>query len=313
MTQMSNSADAALKSYLVQIDETLKTVLESISSNVTAVSSVLAQNGEAAKEVNDNVYAVAVRLKSEQLERFDELKSDIIRTADEVTDECRAYTDTREDAVISAVEADYVAQSDFGTYTSATDATLALHEGEISANAERSETIDSDLQQFKRDAEADFTLTPEAITSMVSDSFISSDELNGESLESFIGSKVTQTASGITDEFYSQLSAVSDEIGSVNDGINGYIDETSAYIRRGELETDVYGIEIGRSDSNIKTRFLNDRISFYQGSVEVAYISDNNLYILRAEILDYLKIGNSTDGYFTFDVSSNGLEVRWSS
>ena len=30
------------------------------------------------------------------------------------------------------------------------------------------------------------------------------------------------------------------------------------------------------------------------------------------EIIDYLKIGNATDGYFTFDVSENGLEVMWS-
>ena len=58
------------------------------------------------------------------------------------------------------------------------------------------------------------------------------------------------------------------------------------------LESGVYGIEIGRSDSNIKARFTNDKLSFMQSGVEVAYISKNNLYITRAEITDYLKIGN---------------------
>ena len=83
------------------------------------------------------------------------------------------------------------------------------------------------------------------------------------------------------------------------------------YIRRGELEEGVYGIEIGRSDSNIKARFTNDRLSFYQGLAEVAYISGSNLYITRAQVLDYLKLGNAAEGFFIFDVTENGLEVTW--
>lgn len=77
------------------------------------------------------------------------------------------------------------------------------------------------------------------------------------------------------------------------------------------MEDGVYGIEIGRSDSNVKARFTNDKLSFYQGVAEVAYISGSALYITNAEIIDYLKIGNSNDGYFLFDTTRNGLEVRW--
>ena len=65
------------------------------------------------------------------------------------------------------------------------------------------------------------------------------------------------------------------------------------------------------SDSNIKARFTNDRLSFYQGASEVAYISGSSLYITNADVLDYLRIGNSSQGYFLFDTTSNGLEVRW--
>ena len=72
-----------------------------------------------------------------------------------------------------------------------------------------------------------------------------------------------------------------------------------------------YGIEIGRSDSNIKARFTNDRLSFYQGLAEVAYISGSNLYITRTQVLDYLKLGNAAEGFFIFDVTENGLEVTW--
>jgi hypothetical protein len=89
------------------------------------------------------------------------------------------------------------------------------------------------------------------------------------------------------------------------------VSDLDVYIRRGELEENVYGIEIGRSDSNIKARFTNDRLSFYQGASEVAYISGSSLYITNADVLDYLRIGNSSQGYFLFDTTSNGLEVRW--
>ena len=85
-----------------------------------------------------------------------------------------------------------------------------------------------------------------------------------------------------------------------------------AYIRRGELSEGVFGIEIGRSDSLIKARFTNDRLTFFQGDCEVAYISGSNLYITRAQVLDCLEIGNENDGFFAFDVTNNGLEVRWS-
>ena len=108
------------------------------------------------------------------------------------------------------------------------------------------------------------------------------------------------------------LSSFSEDLSSVGGEVKELASSLDVYIRRGELEEGVYGIEIGRSDSNIKARFTNDRLSFYQGLSEVAYVSGSNLYITRAEILDYLKIGNSTDGYFTFDVSENGLEVMWS-
>ncbi|MGI6745201.1 MAG: hypothetical protein BWY46_00740 [Firmicutes bacterium ADurb.Bin300] len=303
--------DGDIRGYLSQLDDTLKTVLESLSGNVLGVKSVLTQNGSAEEETNKNIYSIAVKLKQEQLQKFDELKSDIIRTADEVTQGCKAYTDERENSVIAAVESGYTAKGEFGEYTSAVNGTLGVYDGRISANTQAIELIDSDYQEYKRTSSSDISLMPSAIISEVSESFISKNELGGETFDSFIGSKVTQSASGITEEFRAVLEGISDTIGETGDNFSEYILETNAYIRRGELEEGVFGLEIGRGDSNVKTRFLNDKISFYQGEVEVAYISNNSLYITRAQVLDCLEIGNSVDGYFTFDVSQNGLEVRW--
>lgn len=300
-----------IRGYLHQLDETLKTVLLGLSGNVGEVKTVLAQNNETSKESNKNVYAVAVKIRDEQKSKFDELKSDIIRTADDVIQESKTYTDTRENGIISAVEETYLAKSDFGAYENETSSTLTILNDNITATSKTIEDLNTEYQEYKTEAGSAIALMPNSIISQVAESFISKNELDGESLEEFVSSKATQTASGVTEEFQKKIDAVSDEIAQINDGISSYIDDTTAYIRRGELENDVYGIEIGRSDSNIKTRFLNDRISFYQGEIEVAYISDNNLYITRAEVLDYMRIGNSNDGHFVFDVSQNGLELRW--
>ena len=169
-----------------------------------------------------------------------------------------------------------------------------------------------DYQEFKQESSSNIALLPQSIESRVREQFVSKDELNDNEFQSLIESIVIQTPSSITDTFLERMELAEGRIEAQDEEFAEYVEQTEAWIRRGLLETGVYGIEIGRSDSNMKTRFLNDKISFYQGAVEVAYISDNNLYITRAEVLDFLRIGNSNDGYFIFDVSPNGLEVRWS-
>lgn len=301
-----------INGYLAQLDDTLKNVLSGLSTNIDKVKSVLTSNGEEAAKSNDHIYSIAIKLREEEKEKLDELKSEIIATASSVTDECKSYTDTRESAIEAGVASDYVAVSDFGTYSDTINARITLAEGNIESSVEEIEKVNNRTTEIENTTKSMIEQYADSINSTVESNFISKEQLGEhESLAEYVSSRVTQTESSVTDFFSNAIIAVSNEFENMTEGINEYIEETNAYIRRGELETGVYGIEIGRSDSNIKTRFLNDRISFYQGEVEVAYISNNSLYITRAEILDYFKLGNSTDGYFTFDVSQNGLEVRW--
>lgn len=51
-------------------------------------------------------------------------------------------------------------------------------------------------------------------------------------------------------------------------------------------------IELSAEGSNFKLRIMNSRISFIQGSSEVAWISNQKLYIEQAEIRDELRFGN---------------------
>lgn len=60
-------------------------------------------------------------------------------------------------------------------------------------------------------------------------------------------------------------------------------------------------IELGQIDSPIKLIIRNNRISFSQNNIEVAFISDNKLNIINGEFLNSLKIGN-----FAFNVKTDG-------
>ena len=61
------------------------------------------------------------------------------------------------------------------------------------------------------------------------------------------------------------------------------------------------GLIIGKSGNPFTFRVVNDRLSFYMNDSEVAYLSNNKLYVTQAEILTKLIIGR-----FGFEPQENG-------
>ncbi|MBR3109030.1 MAG: hypothetical protein IKH30_17870 [Clostridia bacterium] len=61
------------------------------------------------------------------------------------------------------------------------------------------------------------------------------------------------------------------------------------------------GLIIGKSGNPFTFRVVNDRLSFYMNDTEVAYLSNNKLYVTQAEILTKLVIGR-----FGFEPQENG-------
>lgn len=110
------------------------------------------------------------------------------------------------------------------------------------------------------------------------------------------------------------------EILSEIENISYKLSEVNAHIKSGLLYYDdaglpIYGLEIGQKNVvdgeevfNKYARFTSDRLSFYdQNGIEVAYISDNKLFIKMAEITVSFKIGGLIDL-----VMSNGDVVeKW--
>ncbi len=292
-----------LKNYLYELNDMLALALsESESQVVERVSRAVEKGDDTGKEI--------LRLKKENLNKFAELKNEIIRTADEI---CTAYAsdiDVTQREILASVGREYLAKADHEEYKNSVDTALSQTADRIEATASATESVTTDFEDFKKHTNAEIKLQADSILSQVEKNFTTRSD--AEKLEERVVSRIIQDEENITESFSQSLKALQDDISSVGGEVSAFVSELDVYIRRGKLSEDVYGIEIGRSDSGIKARFTNDRLSFYQGASEVAYISGSNLYITRAQVLDYLKIGNSTDGYFTFDISSNGLEVRWS-
>lgn len=95
-------------------------------------------------------------------------------------------------------------------------------------------------------------------------------------------STITQTAN----QLEIRISQTEQDITNVNGDLQSRFTELEKYIR---FTTD--GLELGETGNNINLLLDNDRISFRDAGLEVAYISDKQLYITDAEIVNSLRIG----------------------
>lgn len=229
---------AEVYSYLFQMVQLLNLSVESISSG-TVVQTGSSKGTSSEGTESDNSY--------------DELKSLIIKTADNVSKEI-----VRMD---SFVRENYVAQSEFGVYT----------------------------QELSRELEDE---TPEAITQYYS--------------------------------FYSKLQA---NIDGVLKALEDYTVNTEGYIRTGivayENGVPLLGVAVGQNltstttdivdgqefpvveEKNFRAVFTAQKLSFWQDSTEVAYLSNNKLYITNSTVLENLQIGEWAVS------STNGLAFKW--
>ena len=104
--------------------------------------------------------------------------------------------------------------------------------------------------------------------------------------------------------------------------VTQYAAETSQYIRAGILRYEngvpVVGIAVGKDlaaetadgvttilQQGFRSTFTADRLSFWHGETEVAYVSDNMLHINEAQVMGKLTLGN-------WEMSAaGGLTLKW--
>lgn len=67
------------------------------------------------------------------------------------------------------------------------------------------------------------------------------------------------------------------------------------------------------SESQMKMRLTNTKLSFMQADSELAYFSDNKLYVTRLEAVEQISIGTAVNGYLDIVTTPMGVGFKWRS
>ena len=122
-----------------------------------------------------------------------------------------------------------------------------------------------------------------------------------EEIYNYISSQILQESDKITISFTDRVTNIENQVVTNQQNIDKYI--------RFSAE----GIELGDELSPFNVKISNVKISFYQNGQEVAYISNNKLYITQALFMQKSTIGNEHSGYYTWVIRSNGnMSLKYS-
>lgn len=141
--------------------------------------------------------------------------------------------------------------------------------------------------------------TADSIRSEVSTEYLKVEEKT--EIYNYISSQILQESDKITISFTDRVTNIENQVVTNQQNIDKYI--------RFSAE----GIELGDELSPFKVKISNVKISFYQNGQEVAYISNNKLYITQALFMQKSTIGNENSGYYTWVIRSNGnMSLKYS-
>lgn len=121
-------------------------------------------------------------------------------------------------------------------------------------------------------------------------------------LEQSLQSAITQTAKDITFAFSEATNYTVTATGDILE----YINQLQSYQR---FSAD--GLELGVLGSPFLARLGNTKLSFIQDGKEIAYISNNRLYITEARITSKLSMGTEENGCFEWITNESGLALKW--
>ena len=83
-----------------------------------------------------------------------------------------------------------------------------------------------------------------------------------------------------------------------------------SYFQFGTADGTPY-LDMGSSESSVKMRLTNTRLSFVQAGSELAYFSDNKLYVTRLEAVEQISIGTSVNGFLDMVTTPTGVGFKW--
>lgn len=174
--------------------------------------------------------------------------------------------------------------------TSTTPAMLRRYDGtdwvDVGADA-------AEVELKLTDVYAEITATNDAIRQEVSSTYALASDLTQTQ-------KQLKTLSEQTDDNFtwsvSQINNVNADLATLTEATDEQFKTIQTYMTFAEN-----GLTIGKAGNPFTFRVVNDRLSFYMNETEVAYLSNNKLYVTEAEILTRMQLG-----LFAFEPQSNG-------
>lgn len=149
---------------------------------------------------------------------------------------------------------------------------------EVQTNAEESQS--RAIRELERRTDSLITQNSESIMSRVSDGYYTKGETDTKVSE--LSTELEQTASG----FEFRFANLQTNINTVEDDANAKFSEIKSFIR---LENG--NVIIGLDDNTFKQIQSATKNAFYEGAVEVAYISNKKMYITDGEFTHSLQLG----------------------
>ena len=123
-------------------------------------------------------------------------------------------------------------------------------------------------------------------------------------------------------QYYSFAGALQTNISEVDAAFREYKVSTEGYIRTGIVyydgDTPIYGVAVGQNlttrdvdgeteieQNDFRAVFTAERLSFWQDATEVAYLSNQQLYVTNIVALEKIKLGSWRIG------SEDGFVIKW--
>lgn len=155
-------------------------------------------------------------------------------------------------------------------------------QGEIILQIENaSKAASTAINNVEQNLLASLQVTEENIKSTVAENYYLKEDT--DALVSSVSTEIEQTKESVEIQF-NQFSA---DIEAVASGTDAEFEEIRKYIRFIDGS-----ILLGQVGNELELKISNDRISFLQDAVEVAYFSDNKLYVTDGHFLHSLQLGN---------------------
>lgn len=162
----------------------------------------------------------------------------------------------------------------------------------ILENMNRVETsINDAMPILEKNLETLVQNTSEGILMSVSEQYVMKGEVDDAVVEA-IGTQVKQTK----DEFSLEFTKFTTDLEALQNGTDAEFEEIKKYIRFIDGK-----ILLGEVGNELELQIAHDRISFLQNNAEVAYFSDNKLFVTDGEYTHSLILGN-----FAFVPRDNG-------